>query len=122
MPNNNFKTDANDNTLVSMGTGLNAIDDSVRAKPHGMTGVRLTASGLVFSGASILKGMYVASVSGGTVLVYNNTAGSGPILINTITPAVGWHMLGDLEASTGIYVVITGTIDVTFSVADKSIA
>lgn len=76
---------------------------------------RLTASGVVNAVAGRLIGFYVASTTGGTIVLYDNaTAGSGTQLSGTITPAVGWHSL-PVGFTNGCYATIANTIDVTFS-------
>lgn len=74
---------------------------------------RLTASSLVKTGAGVLRGMYVNSTSSGTIKLWDNTAGSGTVMNNTITPAVGYHPLGHAAFNTGLYATIGGTLDVT---------
>lgn len=82
------------------------------------TPVNLTASGAVKSSPGTIKGFYVSSHSSGTVKLWNNTAGSGTVLVNTITLEDGpqWVELGGLYASTGIYFTLGGTADITFAV------
>ncbi len=81
------------------------------------TPVRLTANGQVTAGPGTIKGFYVSSHTSGTVKLWNNTAGSGTVLVNTITLAAGpqWVELGGLFASVGIYATIGGTADITFA-------
>jgi hypothetical protein len=76
----------------------------------------LTASGVVIGGPGILSGMYVNSTSSGTVKLYNNaSAATGDVIFNTITPAIGYHYLGDVQASVGVYASMAGTArDITF--------
>ena len=76
--------------------------------------VNLTASAAVKTGFGTLVGMYVNSTSAGTVKLYDNTAASGTVINNTITPAVGYHPLGNTAFNTGLYATLGGTIDVTF--------
>lgn len=74
----------------------------------------ITASALVKTGQGVLKGMYVNSTNAGTIKLWDNTAGSGTVINNTITPAIGYHSLGDASFSTGCYATIGGTaLDVT---------
>jgi hypothetical protein len=73
----------------------------------------LTASSLVHTGFGRLVGMYVNSTTSGTIKFYDNTAASGTVINNTITPAVGYHNLGEAAFSTGLYASIGGTLDVT---------
>lgn len=79
----------------------------------GNKSVHLTASGLIKTGPGVLKGMYVNSTSSGTIKVYDGTSSSGTVINNTITPAVGYHNLGDVAFVTGLYVTIGSTLDVT---------
>lgn len=64
-------------------------------------------------GQGILHGMYVNSTSSGTIKIYDAATQTGTVLNNTITPAVGYHDLGDVAFSTGLSVTIGGTLDVT---------
>ena len=74
----------------------------------------LTASGVVKAGGGILVGMYVNSTTAGTIKFWDNaSAGSGTVINNTITPAVGWHNLGGAAVTNGIFATIAGTLDVT---------
>lgn len=72
-----------------------------------------TASALIKTGTGILIGMYVNSTTGGTIKFWDNTAGSGTVINNTITPAVGYHPLGNAAFTTGLYATIANTLDVT---------
>lgn len=73
----------------------------------------LTASALVKTGFGRLKGMYVNSTSAGTIKFWDNTSAATPVINNTITPAVGYHNLGNVSFNTGLYATIGGTLDVT---------
>lgn len=73
----------------------------------------ITASALVKTGQGSLVGMYVNSTTAGTIKLWDNTAGSGTVINNTITPAIGYHALGDIAFSTGLYATIGSTLDVT---------
>lgn len=73
----------------------------------------LSASALVKTGTGKLKGMYVNSTSSGTIKFWDNTSGATTVINNTITPAVGWHELGDAAFTVGCYATIGGTLDVT---------
>ena len=100
---------------TSLDTGLHKSIDSVTASPEETSYVNLTASGVVCGATCKLIGMYVNSTSAGTVKFWDNaSAGSGTVINNTITPAVGYHPLGRARAGNGVYATIGGTIDVTF--------
>ena len=73
----------------------------------------LTASALVKTGSGVLCGMYVNSTSSGTIKFWDNTSAATTLINTTITPAVGYHDLGDANFSTGLYATIGGTLDVT---------
>lgn len=75
--------------------------------------LNLTASALVKTGDGVLAGMYVNSTSSGTIKFWNNTSATGTVINNTITPAVGYHDLGNANFETGLYATIGGTLDVT---------
>lgn len=75
--------------------------------------VNLTASAVVKSGFGKLVGMYVNSTSAGTIRFYDNTSAAGTVINNVITPAIGYHKLGDCSFSTGLYATISGTLNVT---------
>jgi hypothetical protein len=75
--------------------------------------VNLTASALVKTGAGTLKGMYVNSTSAGTIRFYDNTSAAGTVINNVITPAIGYHPLGDASFAVGCYATISGTLNVT---------
>ena len=80
------------------------------------TYVRLTGSGQVIAGPGVLADMYVSSTSSGTVKLYDYLSATGNVINNTITPAIGYHNLGNRNCLVGCYCATTGTIDVTFGV------
>lgn len=83
----------------------------------GTKSVNLSGSGLVLTGPGYLHGIFVASTTSGTIKVWDNTAGSGTVLVNTFTPtAPGWYEL-PFAFSTGCYVTLANTIDITVSVS-----
>ena len=73
-----------------------------------------TATGAVKTGYGRLKGMYVNSTTAGTIKLWDSLTASGAVINNTITPAVGYHDLGDCSFSIGLFATIGGTLDVTF--------
>lgn len=72
-----------------------------------------TATATIKTGAGTLVGMYVNSTTSGTIKLYDNTSAAGTVINNTITPAVGYHDLGNAAFSIGLHAVIGGTLDVT---------
>ena len=73
----------------------------------------LTASALIKTGTGKLKGMYVNSTSAGTIKFWDNTSAATTVINNTITPAIGYHDLGGVAFTVGLYATIGGTLDVT---------
>lgn len=74
--------------------------------------VLLTASGAISAQACRLLGFYVASTTGGTIVLRNGGA-AGTAITGTITPAIGWHPFpADFE--TLAYATIGATISITF--------
>ena len=76
----------------------------------------LTGDALVKTGDGHLIGIFVASASSTpTIKVWDNTAASGSVLVNTFTPvAATWYPL-PFHFGTGLYVDVGGTIDLTVS-------
>lgn len=81
--------------------------------PTGNKYVNLTASALVKTGTGRLVGMYVNSTTSGTIKFWDNTSAAGGVINNTITPAIGYHDLGNANFGTGLYATIGATLDVT---------
>lgn len=77
--------------------------------------VNLTASASIKATPGVLVGVVINSHSSGTLKFWNNTAGSGAVLFNTITLAVGERYINLFNAnfSVGCYLTIGGTADVT---------
>jgi len=106
--------DVNRNVMVTLGTALTKAIDGITSRPEGTTYTDITAStSAIRTGTGILVGMYVNSTTGGTIKIYDNTAQSGTVINNTITPAIGFHNLGNAAFGTGLSVTIANTLDVT---------
>lgn len=85
------------------------------------TYVNLTGSGLVIGGSGVLASMYVNSTSSGVIKFYDALTGTGTVSGGDITPAVGFHNLGNRKYSTGCYMqLVSGTIDVTLHVKNSN--
>lgn len=108
--------DSTNNWLdVGLGNALSKGTDSIESRPEGTTYSNKTASAnAIRSGSGILVGMYVNSTSAGTIKIYDSLTQAGDVINNTITPAIGYHPLGNASFSTGLSVTIGGTaLDVT---------
>ncbi len=83
--------------------------------------VHLTETGEVIGGEGVLSGMYVNSTSSGTLVLYDYTDSTGAAwqISGIITPAIGYHNLGDIHVSRGCYAAFGGTsLDITFFVKE----
>ena len=76
--------------------------------------MNLSASALVKTGEGFICGVFVASGSSPTIKLWDNTAASGAILINTFTPQLGWNPC-PFHFNGGLFATLGGTIDCTFS-------
>jgi len=75
-----------------------------------------TTSQAIKSGAGTLYGVMVNSHTSGTLKVWDNTAGSGTVLLNTITFNAGPQLLSfpqGISFNTGLFFTVGGTIDYT---------
>lgn len=75
----------------------------------------LSASALIKGAPGSVIGVVVNSHSLGTLKLWDNTAGSGTVLFNTISFAAGERYVPLFGASfdTGLYATIGGTADIT---------
>ena len=78
----------------------------------------MTASALVKTGPGVLVGMYVNSTSAGTIRFWDSLTATGVVMNNVITPAIGYHGLGNGSFTTGLFATIGGTLNVTLYYAD----
>jgi hypothetical protein len=80
-------------------------------KPSRQTQLSSTG-GLAMGGAGALTGLFISSASATpTVTIYDNTAGSGTVLVPTFTPVAGtMYNFPDGGFNTGCYVVLSGTV------------
>jgi hypothetical protein len=73
----------------------------------------ITATGLVRTGPGQLLGLIVASTSAGTLKLWDNTAGSGAVIVNTFTPFAATFYPIPACFSNGLFVTVGGTLDCT---------
>lgn len=74
--------------------------------------VNLTSSGAISAVPGRIIGFYVASTTGGTIVLKDGGT-AGTAISGTITPAVGWHFF-PAAISTSAYATIANTLNVTF--------
>lgn len=75
-----------------------------------------TTSQAIKSGAGSFYGFIVNSHTNGTIKVWDSTAASGTVILNTITLAAGpgfYLVPMGIAANTGIFVTVGGTLDYT---------
>lgn len=79
----------------------------------------LSASALLKTGTGTVSGIIINSHTSGTVKLWDNTSAAGTVICNTITFSVvattgeRFIPLFDLAYTTGLYVTIGGTADIT---------
>lgn len=109
------------NAVKDFQVKLDAVNDKVVARAEGNSYTQITASTLIRTGATTLKGFFVSSTTAGTIKIWDNTSAATTVAIETITPTVlGWYSCGDLSLGTGCYVTIGGTIAVTIVYVDNT--
>lgn len=76
----------------------------------------ITADTALKSAAGRLFGFACNSTTSGTIKIWDNTAGSGTVILNTFTPAAGtfYMFAAAVIFNTGCYADVTNTIDLTF--------
>lgn len=76
-----------------------------------------TTSQAIKSAAGTLFGIYVNSHTNGTIKIWDNTAASGNVVLNTITLNAGPQFVqlpaNGVSFYTGLFITIGGTIDYT---------
>jgi hypothetical protein len=81
-----------------------------------MKKTNFTASGVIKTGAGSVAGVIVNSHTSGTLKLWDNTAGSGTVIINTYTFPAGsgvYTFPAPIEFYTGLYATVGGTLDCT---------
>lgn len=76
----------------------------------------VSASGTVITGGGTLYGFIIANHTSGIIKVYDNTAQSGAVLIDTFTFTAGSSTIGFSEGisfNTGISITVSGTASFT---------
>jgi len=111
---NVFQIEDSGDAYVTLGTAIDPTNDGIRTYPDA-SGINLTASAIVKTGSGRLQGVVINSHTLGTLKLWDNTAGSGTVLFNTITFAAGerWIPFFGATFSTGCYATIGGTADIT---------
>lgn len=82
----------------------------------------LASTGAVITAGGVLSGMYVNSTTSGEIKLWHGTGATntGKIITTaTLTPTAGYHNLGNLATTSGVYMTIpAGSINITFLILD----
>lgn len=76
----------------------------------------ITATGAVKSTAGVVSGFIINSHTNGTLKLWDNTAGSGAVLMNTYTFPAGSGVVTfpkPVQFNTGLFATVGGTLDIT---------
>lgn len=74
------------------------------------------ATTTVKSGAGVLHAITINTTAAATIVVYDNTAGSGTTIASiAASPAIGSTFRFDVAFATGLTIVIAGASDITVS-------
>lgn len=75
----------------------------------------MTASGLVKTGQGKLCSIIINSHSSGTIKIWDAVTAAVPVICNTMTLAAGERRieLEEINFTTGLYITIGGTADIT---------
>lgn len=84
----------------------------------------ITQTGAVIPGEGVLKSMYV-NTTGSMVLYASPDAATniGRIISTaTISPAIGYHDLGNIHATAGVYCTVStgNTLNITFHILESN--
>lgn len=76
--------------------------------------INVSVPGIVKTGECTLCSMYVNNTTSGTMVIYDATGKTAGYAIGgTLTPAAGYHNLGNLRCTQGVYVDLSN-VDITF--------
>lgn len=96
-------------SLPALPSGSNFVGNVAEAYSYS----QISASAAVKSSAGTLGGFIVSSSASGTVTIYDNTAGSGTKILDTMSVTAGNAYPIPASFSTGCYVSISGTASIT---------
>lgn len=106
---------------ATLTTALTKTIDSIENRPEGTTPINKVASGVVYAGPCRIAGFYVHSTSSGVIKLHNHASAASSALGGNITPAVGWHSLGNMQMTVGAFMeLVSGSIDITWAVTPTS--
>lgn len=86
---------------------LDSVNDAITTYPlgHNVTVISTAATTTIKTGTGVIRHIRVIGGTLGNVTAYDNTAGSGTLLVPTVTPAAGQILLEDAAFTTGLTIV-----------------
>lgn len=72
-----------------------------------------SADVLVKTGEGFIYGVLVTASTGGSIKLWDNTTGSGTVILDTMAVLAGDFVPCPVEFTTGLYLDVTGTVTVT---------
>lgn len=75
-----------------------------------------TTSQSIITGTGCVAGIIINSHTSGTIKLWDNTAGSGAVIVNTYTLPSGSQVIvfpKPISFYTGLYITVGGTVDYT---------
>lgn len=73
----------------------------------------ITATALINTGPTRLVGVFCASSTSGTLKVWDSTAASGTVCVNTFALTAGTFYQIPAQLQTGLFLTIANTADIT---------
>jgi len=81
--------------------------------------MQTNTTGTISSGRGVLQRIIVSSTSSGTIKIYDNTAASGTVILETFTPTAGQTLdFDNLLFTNGLHIVVANTIEFTVVYTD----
>lgn len=115
--NKTFNEDAGamDVNNASKTAGEDIQNDVLRVEERMLAYPGITASGVVLATPGRIKGIFVSAASATpTIKVWDNSAGSGAVCVDTFTPVAGtMYNFGVTKLNTACYITIGGTVNCT---------
>lgn len=104
------------NVKTNMATALDATNDAIQAVPYGNSYATISTATTttIKSGSGVLHDMRVVGGTIGSIIAYDNTAGSGTTIVPATVTSVG-SLVRDVAFGTGLTVVTSTPIVITVS-------
>jgi len=79
--------------------------------------LNISSTGAVKNGTGKLMGVFCASSTSGTLKLWDNTAGSGTVIVNTFNLTAATFYEIPASFANGLYATVGGTADITLFVS-----